>query len=157
MKEYILFHVCLRYHFSIKGTKKRADKWDRWFFLSGRISFYTMFLFVWQYFILRMKKKSKLQNPIHRSKSILVLIHLNRFISNPNPYFWILNPIHLIGYGLNMDWIHFWIIQIAFWVGFWLGPIQVEPKQSGSRLSKVGPSPRQAESSGPNSNRVGMG
>jgi len=29
-----------------------------------------------------------------------------------------------------MDWIHFWIIQIAFWVGLRLGPIQVEPRQS---------------------------
>ena len=43
------------------------------------------------------------------------LIHSNVFISNSNPYFWILNPIHLIGYGLDIHWIHFWIIQIAFW------------------------------------------
>jgi len=46
-------------------------------------------------------KKSKLQNPIHNDPNPLVLIHLNRFILNPNPYFWILNPIHLIGYGLD--------------------------------------------------------
>jgi len=51
-------------------------------------------------------------------QSILVLIHLNGFILNLNPYFWILNPIHLIGYELDMDWIHFWIIQIAFLVEF---------------------------------------
>jgi len=48
---------------------------------------------------------------------MLVLIYLNGFIFS-NPYFWILNPIHLIEYGLDIDWIHFWIIQIAFWVGF---------------------------------------
>jgi len=60
-------------------------------------------------------KKSKLQNPII---SILVLIHLNEFILNLNSYFWILNPIHLIGYGLDIDWIHFWIIQIVFWDRF---------------------------------------
>jgi len=64
------------------------------------------------------------------------------------------NP--LIGYRLDMDWIHFLIIQIAFWVGFWHGPIQVEPRQSRPRKSKVSPSPRQVESSGPKSNRVGM-
>ena len=83
------------------------------------------------------------------------MIHLNGFISNPNPYFWIL-IIHLIGYGLDVDWIHFWIIQIVFWVGFWLGLIQVEPRQFRPRLSKVDPSPRRVESSGPKSNWVGM-
>jgi len=48
-----------------------------------------------------------------------------------------------------MDWIHFWIIQIVFWVGFWLGPIQVEPRQFRPRLSKVDPSPRRTERPGP--------
>jgi len=32
--------------------------------------------------------------------------------------FWILNPINLIGYELDINWIHFWIIQIALWDGF---------------------------------------
>jgi len=55
-----------------------------------------------------------------------------------------------------MDWIHFWIIQIVFWVGFWLAPIQVEPRQFRPRLSKVDPSPCRVESSRPKSNWVGM-
>jgi len=55
-----------------------------------------------------------------------------------------------------MDWIHFWIIQIVFWVRFCLGPIQVEPRQFRSRLSKVNTSPRRAKSSGLKSNWVGM-
>ena len=38
-----------------------------------------------------------------------------------------------------MDWIHFWIIQIAFLVGFWLGPIQVEPTQSRPMLTRASP------------------
>jgi len=59
-----------------------------------------------------MDKKSKLQNPIH------INFNVNEFILNSNPYFWILNPIHLIRYGLDIDLIHFWIIQIAFWDGF---------------------------------------
>jgi len=63
------------------------------------------------------------KNPNYKIQSIIIqiyiiLIHLNRFVSNPNPYFWILNLIHLIGYGLNIDWIHLWFIQIAFWVGY---------------------------------------
>jgi len=47
------------------------------------------------------KSGQKIQ--IAKSKSILLLIHLNGFISNPNPYFWILSTIHLIGYGLDID------------------------------------------------------
>jgi len=100
--------------------------------------------------------------PNYKIQFIIIQIHISF-----NPFKWIylkskfifliLNLIHLIGYGLDIDWIHFWIIQIAFWVGFWLGPIQVEPRQFGFRLSKVALSSRQAESSEPKSNRVGMG
>jgi len=35
--------------------------------------------------------------------------------------FGLLISIHLIGYELDIKWIHFWIIQNKFWVGFWLG------------------------------------
>jgi len=80
----------------------------------------------------------------YKIQSIMIQIHIS---FNPFKWiylksksiFWILNPIHLIGYGLDTNWIHFWIIQIAFWVGFWLGPIQLEPRQSGPMSSRAGP------------------
>ena len=46
----------------------------------------------------------------------------------------ILVLIHLIGY---MDWIHFWIIQIVFWIGFLLGLIQVDSSQSWAKSAKL--------------------
>jgi len=69
------------------------------------------------------KTKGWAKNPNYKIQSITIHIHIsfNPFkwiYLNPNPYFWILNPIHLIGYGLDIDWIHLWIIQIAFWDGF---------------------------------------
>jgi len=45
---------------------------------------------------------------------------------------------------------------MTFLVGFWLRSIQVELRQFGSRLSKVGSSKCRVESIGPKSNRVGM-
>jgi len=41
----------------------------------------------------------------------MLSIHLNGFIICPNPYFWIPNPIHLIGFELNLYWIIFWILK----------------------------------------------
>ena len=109
-----------------------------------------------------MAKKSKLQNPIHISFNPFKLIYLKSksiFLDfkSKSIFFWILNPIHLIGYELYIDWIHFWIIQIVFWVEFWLRSIQVDLRQFRPRLSKVSSSPRRAESSGTKSNQVGMG
>jgi len=58
------------------------------------------------------------------SKSILLLIHLSGFISNQNPYFWILSPIHLIGCGLDIKLDKFFNYPkfILGWILSWSGP-----------------------------------
>ena len=46
-------------------------------------------------------------------RNCLLLVNLNGFISNPNPYIWISSPIHLVGYSLDIDYIHFWLLLPA--------------------------------------------
>ena len=106
-------------------------------------------------------KKSKLHNPIHiGSKSILVLIHLNGFILNSNPYFWILNPIHLIGYGLdtfldNPNCILGWVLT---WPDpSWAKTIQVDVEQSKPEPMLNHSGLGRCRVSGPKSSRPGRG
>ena len=109
-----------------------------------------------------MGKKSKLPN-----QSIVIQIHITF-----NPFKWIYlksksifldfksNPFNWVWI---IDWIHFWIIQLRFWVGFWLGPNPgwVESIQTHVQLSwpepmsiQVGLRPYDPSRLGPMSSRL---
>jgi len=136
---------------SPKRTKERNRY--KWIFYGHQFQSKNLILICYSKYMRVRKIKP---NP-YFSNLKLLLIHLNRFISNPNPYFWIVSPIHLIGYGLDIDWIHFWIIQMNLgWTLTWPWP----------RLSWVNPGPSRAELArvhvksshlGPKSSRLGLG